>query len=153
MCHSFWAILLSLSVLSAAIWDSGRKISVPIWVFDGENISVYPWYPCNLHWESPHPQSICVITHLSPVSGLTNLYWRRVIFDPQRHQKLGFWKWLEVSSWEVDQLRSHWCFPGVELGWGEFKVSGLQCLSLKRVCRRFRELVPCSEEHVMMWQC
>ena len=103
--------------------------------------------------ESPHPQSICVITHLSPVSGLTNLYWRRVIFDPWRHQMLGFWKWLEVSSCEVDQLQSHWRFPGVELGWGKFKVSGLRWLSLKSVCWRFRELVPCSEEHVMMWQC
>ena len=128
-------------------------------------ISVYPRYPCHPH----HPscsvrsasrvslclQSIHVIAHSSPIEYIFQAHKfvlkEGVIFNARKHQKLGFWKWPEVSSREVDQLWSPWRFPGVELGRGEFEgVSGLQRLSLKGVCWEFGYSVraPHSEAHV-----
>ena len=76
-------------------------------------ISVYPRYPCHPSYSvwsasrvSPHPQSICVITHLSPVEFIFQAHKfvlkEGVIFDAQKCQKSGFWKWLKVSSWEAE---------------------------------------------------
>ena len=125
-------------------------------------ISVYlnhPHHPSCSVWsvsrESLCLQSVCVITHSSPIEFVFqahNFVLEGVIFNAQKCQKLGFWKWLEVSYWEVDQLWSCWMFSGVELGRVEFEgVSCLRHSSLKGVCWRFEDLVQALSSGSMFW--
>ena len=151
--HSFESICVNLCLSGILVGNYLCPFKILIGI-----ISVYSRYshhPYHLNcsvWsasrESPHLQSICVITHLSTIEFIFQAHKFVSMegdFQCSEASGVGILEWLKVSSWGADQFQSCQRFPGVELGRGDFE----------RVCWRFRRSVwaPHSGECILVWQC